>query len=188
MDIIGVLLVAAVSFGLCFLLDRGYTKLFRGRTQHRSGLSVRLSKKYAVFGIVLVILGIVGLFQAKNDVVLLVGSIIVMLLGACLIMYYMTFGVFYDADSFVLTTFGRKSVVYPFGEIQSQQLFSSRGQIIIELYLSDGRSVGLQAAMTGVYPFLDTAFAGWCRQRGIDPGNCPFHDPANSCWFPRGEG
>ena len=35
--------------------------------------------------------------------------------------------------------------------------------------------------------FLDTAFTGWCAQRGIDPAACGFHDTDNSCWFPKVE-
>jgi hypothetical protein len=50
--------------------------------------------------------------------------------------------------------------------------------------MNDGRSVQLQAGMTGVYPFLDKAFAMWCAQKGVDPASCSFHDPQSSCWFP----
>lgn len=180
-------LVAVLTFGLCFLVDKGYTKLFRGRVQHQTGLSVRLNKRYATFGILLSLLGIVGILRGAESLILLIGGGFVLLVGVCLIVYYMTFGVFYDEGSFVLTTFGKKSVTYSFRDIQSQQLFSGSGQIMIELYLKDGRSVSLQESMAGVYPFLDVAFAGWCRQRGIDPEGCDFHDPANSCWFPRVE-
>ena len=42
--IFSVLLVAAVVFGICFLADKGFTKIFRGQVQHRSGLSVRPNK------------------------------------------------------------------------------------------------------------------------------------------------
>ena len=38
--------------------------------------------------------------------------------------------------------------------------------------------------MDGVYPFLDTAFAGWCLETGRDPQSCDFHDPSQSLWFP----
>ena len=53
-----------------------------------------------------------------------------------------------------------------------------------ELYLKDGSTVSLQSTMDGVYPFLDTAFAGWCLQTGRDPESCDFHDPSKSLWFP----
>ena len=117
--------------------------------------------------------------------VLLAGGIIVLLMGAALITYYLTFGVFYDDDSFILTTFGKKSVTYRFADIRMQQLYVVQGgNIVIELHLSDGRALSLQSGMEGTYPFLDHAFTAWCRQTGRDPENCPFHDPANSLWFP----
>lgn len=186
MNIVLILFVAAATFGLCFLIDRGFTARFRGKAQHRSGLAVRLSKRYASFGLIFVILGITAIFTGLNNgIVLLVGGFVVLLLGIGLIVYYMTFGVFYDADSFILTTFGKKSVTYRFGDIRGQQLYIVQGgSVIIELHMADGNAVSLQSAMEGVYPFLDHAFAAWCRQTGRDADSCDFHDPANSLWFP----
>ena len=187
MEILGIVLMGAVTFGVCFLLDKVFTKVFRGTQQHKTGLSVRLSKRYGSGGLLLVLLGLAAVFSGlSNGAVLLVGGIFVMLLGVGLIVYYMTFGVYYDADSFVLTTFGRKSAAYAFRDIRGQQLYTvTGGGTLIELHLQDGRTVSLQSTMTGVYPFLDAAFAGWCRQTGRAPEDCSFHDPANSRWFPR---
>lgn len=188
MEYLGVVLVAAVTLGLCWLVDKGFTKLFRSQAQHHSGLAVRLNKKYGAFGLILAVLGIVAIFTgARETVVLLVGGCIVALMGAALVVYYMTFGVFYDADSFLLTTFGKKSTAYQFKDIRCQQLYQSYGSVVVELQMTDGRTVHLQAAMPGVYPFLDHAFSAWCRQTGRDPENCPHHDPENHCWFPKAE-
>ncbi len=182
MEYIGVVIVAALVFGLCFVIDKGFTKLFRSQAQHKSGLAVRLNKKYGAFGLILIALGVAALF-AGGWLMIAAGCIIIAV-GICLVVYYMTFGVFYDENGFVLTTFGKKSTFYRYGDIVSQQLYNSYGNILIELNLIDGRSVQLQAGMTGVYPFLDKAFAAWCAQKGINPENCSFHDPENSCWFP----
>ena len=183
------ILTAALIFGLCFLVDKVYTKLFRGQAQHKSGLSVRLSKRYGLFGLILTILGILAMFTGLSDgPVLLWGGAIVLLMGAGLITYYLTFGIFYDADSFILTTFGKKSVVYSFGDIKEQKLYVVQGgSVIVELHMADGRAVSLQSTMEGTYPFLDHAFAAWCRQTGRDPEDCDFHDPSNSLWFPMEE-
>ena len=62
--------------------------------------------------------------------------------------------------------------------------FYEDGMLKMELYLKDGSTVSLQSTMDGVYPFLDTAFAGWCLQTGRDPESCDFHDPSKSLWFP----
>ncbi len=185
MGFVAIVLVAAATFGLCFLADKGFQKVFRGRTQHQSGLSVRLNKKYGAFGLILAVLGISAVFMGWGEEWLLtVGGGILIVLGAFLIGYYMTFGVFYDEDSFLLTTFGKKSKVYAYGDIRHQQLYNSYGNTVIELHMADGRAVSLQAGMAGVYPFLDHAFSAWCRQTGKRPEDCAFHDPQNSCWFP----
>ena len=183
---IPVLIVVALTFGVCFLVDKGFSKVFRGKAQHQTGLSVRLNKKYGAFGLILMALGVAAIFSGINGsgTVLIAGGGLVLLVGVGLLVYYMTFGVFYDESSFVLTTFGKRSTTYRFGQIRGQLLYNASGNILIELHMEDGRTVGLQAGMTGVYPFLDTAFSGWCRQRGIDPEKCEFHNTENSLWFP----
>ena len=185
MEYIGVIVIAALVFGVCFLVDKGFTKLFRSQAQHMSGLSVRLNRKYGAFGLILFVLGLAGLFAGLGDGwILIAGGCMVAVLGIGLVVYYMTFGVFYDSDSFILTTFGKKSKTYFYREIRSQQLYNSYGHIVIELHMNDGRSVQLQAGMSGVYPFLDKAFEAWCSQKNIRREDCSFHDPENSCWFP----
>ena len=185
MEIAGVLLVAALTFGVCYLFDKGYTNLFRNKIQHYSGLAVRINKRYAVFGLILTLLGILSIIAGITEgYVLLIGGIIVLLMGLGLIGYYLTFGVFYDEDTFLLTTFGKKTGLYRFNQIKGQKLYNNGGQTLIELYLNDGRSVQLQSSMVGVYEFLDYAFEAWCAQRGKKAEDCPFHDPDNSLWFP----
>ena len=178
--------VAALTFGLCFLLDKGYTKLFRSKKQHQTGLQVRPNKRYGSFGIVVCMLGIVailaGLTQGK---VLLLGGIVVLLIGCVLVGYYMSYGIYYDDDSFIVTSFGKGSRTYRFAEIRHQKLYLIQGgSIVVELHMADGSAVSVQSAMEGAYPFLDHAFSRWCRQTRRDPEACDFHDPANHLWFP----
>ena len=189
MNMITILLVAAATFGVCWLFDKGYTNTFRNKIQHRTGLAVRLSKRYAVFGLLLTVLGIAAIFTGLGSgKALLYGGIFVLLRGVGLVVYYLTFGVFYDDDTFLLTTFGKKSVTYRFADISSQQLYVVQGgNVIVELHLADGNAVGIQSVMEGAYPFLDHAFAAWCRQTGRKAEDCPFHDPANHLWFPNVE-
>ena len=189
MSMITMLLIGTLTFGLCFLLDKGYTRIFRNRAQHRSGLAVRVNKRYASFGLVLCVLGIAGIFSGlAGNTVLLVGGIIVLLMAAGLIAYYMTFGVFYDEDSFILTTFGKKSITYRFRDIRGQQLYLIQGgSTVVELHLSDGNAVSIHSGMDGAFPFLNHAFSAWCRQTGRKPEDCGFHDPANHIWFPTEE-
>ena len=157
------LAIAALVFGICFAVDKGFTQLFRNTDQHRSGLSVRPSKRYGSFGLVLFVVGLISLLLGlPADWILIVGGIVVMLVGVGLVVYYMTFGVFYDDDTFLLTTFGKRSQVYHYSDIVHQQLYLIQGgNIVIELHLKDKRAVSLQSTMEGTYPFLDHAFAAW---------------------------
>ena len=181
-----VALVAALTFGVCFGLDKCFTKIFRSQTRHRTGFSVRMSKKYGAIGAVLLAAGI-GAMLAGKPLMLAAGALVA-LVGVGLAVYYMSFGIFYDDRGFLLTSFGRKSVNYEYRQIRAQQLYIVGGSVMIELYLQDDRTVQLNTSMEGVYPFLDKAFVGWCAQRGIAPESCAFHDPEKSCWFPLAEG
>ncbi|MBQ6851952.1 MAG: hypothetical protein IJO04_02840 [Oscillospiraceae bacterium] len=186
MEYIAVLLVAALVFGACCLIDLGFRKLFRNQQEHRSGLAVRLNKKYGSIGLILAVLGIAALFE--GGWVLVTGGCLLVALGIGLVVYYMTFGVFYDTDSFVLTTFGKRSRTYAYKDIQAQQLYNSYGSVVIELYMTDGRTAQLQTGMVGACDFLDYAAAAWQRQTGRKQEDCGFYDPQNSCWFPPVEG
>lgn len=186
MTVFLILLIAAAVFGLCFAVDKAFTKIFRSKAQHRSGLAVRASKRYGLFGVILSVLGIMAACVGIADgSVLLWGGVIVLLMGLGLAVYYLSFGVFYDGETFLLSRFGKKDITYRFDQIKGQKLYLVQGgNIIIELHMADGGSVSLQSTMDGVYPFLDTAFAAWCMQTGRDPQSCDFHDPSQSLWFP----
>lgn len=191
MEYLAVIIFAAIIFGLCFLVDKGFTKLFRSQAQHHSGQAVRLNKKYGAFGLILVALGVATLFSGlPNTWVFIAAGAVVIVVGAALVVYYMTFGIFYDGDSFVYTTFGKKSKVYQYNQIRCQQLYMVQGgNIVVELHMTDGSTVQVQLQLQGAETFLNTAFLGWVRQKNLDvrDGCCDFHDPDNSCWFPSAE-
>ena len=179
-------LIAAVIFGICYLVDKTFSKLFRSKAQHRSGMAVRASKRYGLFGVILTVLGIMAIFVGITDgPVLLWGGVIVLLMGIALAVYYLSFGIFYDGESLLLQRFGKKDVTHYYRDIVGQKLYLIQGgNIVVELHMADGSAVSVQSAFEGVYPFLDTAFAGWCLQTGRDPQSCDFHDPSQSLWFP----
>ena len=180
-----ILLVALLTFALCFAVDKGFAAIFRNKAQHKTGLSVHLPKRYALACILLPVVGAAALLAGLTEKgILLYGGILLILVGAALAVYYLSFGIYYDADTFIVSTIGKKQTLYRFRDIESQQLYRSGRNVLIELFLSDGGSVTLQSSMEGAYPFLDHAFAAWCRQKNLDPADCPFHDPANSLWFP----
>lgn len=189
MQLAVIILVAGATFGLCYLFDKSFQKFFRSKKQHHSGLAVRLNKMYSIAGVVLSFLGVCAMITgAAESKTLLYGGIFVLLLGIGLCVYHLSFGIFYDNDSFIYTTFGKKEVTYRYCDIRIQQLYViTGGSLVVELHMADGKAVSVHSTMNGAYPFLDTAFSGWCRQKGIDPENCPFHDPANHLWFPAEE-
>lgn len=189
MEFIAILLIAAAVFGLCYLIDKAFAKVFRSKAQHKSGMAVRANKRYGLFGVVFSLLGIVAILAGITDgLVLLIGGILVLIMGICLAVYYLSFGIFYDGESFLLSRFGKKSETYRYKDIREQKLYLVQGGgVVIELHMADGSAVSVQSTMDGVYPFLDTAFAAWCLQTGRDPQSCTFHDPSKSWWFPHEE-
>lgn len=186
MQFVIIILIVAAIFGICYLVDKGFTKAFRSKAQHRSGMAVRANKRYGIFGVILSALGVLAVCVGITDgAVLIAGGAVVLVMGVCLAVYYLSFGIFYDGETFLYCRFGKTDMAYQYKDILGQKLYLVQGgNIIIELHMTDGTAVSLQSAMDGVYPFLDTAFAAWCMQTGRDPQSCDFHDPRQSLWFP----
>ena len=185
MEILILLPVCALVFGVCFLVDKGFTKLFRSQAQHRSGKAVRLNKRYGSFGLILTVLGVASVLSGINGtVIMIVAGSIIIAMGLALVIYYMTFGIYYDEDSFLVTNFGKKSRSYRYEQIRGQQLYITGKNIVVELYLEENQTVFVQLQMEGSVEFLNCAFRGWCQQKWLMPEDCQFHDPDNSCWFP----
>lgn len=188
MEYVLIILTAAVVIGLCFLVDFLFKKLFRSQAQHMSGLSVRLQKRYGSFGLIMVILGILSIltsFRTENGKwIFLAGGCLIAVVGIGLVVYYLTTGIFYDDDSFIYTTMGKKKKVYEYRNIQAQQLYNNSGHLLIELHMDDGTSVQVQATMPGAVDFMDHAFAGWLRQTGKTEEDCDYYDRSHSVWFP----
>ena len=184
-----ILLVVVATFGLCYFFDRGFQKFFRSKSQHRSGLSVRLNKMYSIASVLLSVLGALAILTgAAENRTLLYGGVFILIFGIGLCIYHLSFGIFYDGDAFVYTTFGKKEMTYRYSDIRTQKLYMiTGGSIVVELHMAGGKAVSVHTTMNGAYPFLDTAFNSWCVQKGIDPESCDFHDPANHLWFPAEE-
>ena len=132
MDFIPILVVAAVMFGLCYLFDKGFTKLFRSKAQHISGRSIRANKHYGGAGTVLAVIGLGAVFTGLDgEWVLLVGGSVLVLMGLALVLYYLSFGIYYDDDSFLRSSFGKKSLTYRYAQIKAQQLYVVQGGNIV---------------------------------------------------------
>ena len=185
MQYIVVIILAAVVFGICFLVDKGFQKLFRSQAQHMSGTAVRLSKRYGSIGLIIAVIGLAAIFTGlSSGLALIIGGALMTLMGIGLVVYYMSYAVFYDEESFIFTTFGKPAKTYAYRDICQQQLYNNQGHLLIELHMADGNSVQIQSTMNGCYAFMDQAFRSWLSQTGRKQEDCPFYDPDNSCWFP----
>ena len=180
------ILIIAVVFLLCFLVDKGFTKVFRGKVQHQSGKSVRLSKRYGSIGVIMFAVGVAAAFMGMNyaEWALMGGGCILVLGGIALVTYYLSFGIYYDEDSLIFSRFGKASVTYYFKNIRCQQLYLASGNVVVELHMQDGSHFQVHTGMTGMYEFMDHAFCAWLQQTGRRQEDCTWYDPDNSCWFP----
>lgn len=181
------LILIAATFGILFAIDKGLTKLFRSRQEHRSGTAVRLKKHYGLLSLALMILGALGIVTWFSDrtLALLVGGILVLPGGAVLGIYYLTHGIFYDDEGFLYTTFGNRSAEYRYADIKAQKLYEIQGgTLLVELHMADGKTVSVQCSMEGAYDFLDKASHARMRQLGLNSHECPWFDETKGQWFP----
>ena len=181
------LLIVAATFGVMFLLDKGLTKLFRSRQQHRSGTAVRLKKHYGILSLALMVLGALGIvtyFTDKN-LILLIGGILVLPGGIVLGLYYLTHGIFYDDEGFLYTSFGNRSDEYRYADIRAQKLYEIQGgTLLVELHMENGKAVSVQTTMEGAPAFLDKAAHARMRQLGLNSHECSWFDESQAQWFP----
>lgn len=186
-EYIAIAIVAAAVFGVCWLVDWLFKRIFRSQSQHRSGMAVRLQKRYGTVGLLLAVFGVsVTLVGIPKNWLFITAGILFVVVGIGLLVYYLSYGIFYDEESFILTTFGKKSTTYRYQQIQGQQLYvTTGGGIVVEIYMEGGRTFQIQSSMTGGFDFLDKAFSAWLRQTGRKQEDCDFYDPENSCWFPK---
>ena len=183
----GYLIVAAATFAAMYGLDKLFTKLFRSQAQHHSGTAVRLKKGYGIAAVLLCVLGVLSLMQyiLERDLLMLICTPVLLAMGCGLGAYYLSHGIFYDDDTFLFTTLGKKGVTYRYADITGQKLYGLQGgSYLVELYMADKTTVSIQTSMPGAYDFLDKACHARFRQLGVNSFECDWFDEGQSCWFP----
>ena len=183
----GYLLVIAATFGAMFLIDKGLTRLFRSRDQHHSGTAVRLKKHFGILSLALMGLGLLGIatYFTDRSLALLVGSLLILPGGAVLGIYYLTHGIFYDDEGFLYTTFGNRSAEYRYADIAAQKLYEIQGgSLLVELHMTDGKTVSVQGTMEGAPSFLSKAAHARMRQLNLNSHECDWFDETEGRWFP----
>lgn len=185
MQYVYLILFAAVVFGLCFLVDKGFSKFHQNRRPQHTGSSVRYSKRVMAFGIILFVIGIAAILNAAElGFVFYIAGALVCLVGVFLMVLYASYSVYYDEDTFTVASLGKKRITYSYGDILTQTLYNNAGSILIELHMADGSAVHIQAGMENAYPFMDKAFSSWLLATGRNREDCPFHEPEKCRWFP----
>lgn len=188
MQIVAFLIFIGLIFGLCFLVDKLFTRLFRNRKEHRSGLAVHYNKRTALFGLLLAVLGIFSTITGvEKSRFLLIGGIVVLIGGILLLAYYLSFGIYYDDKTILVSGFLKKNRSFAYGDIVHQTVLIAGGSLMAEVYFENGSAITVQAHMDGGIAFLDYAFARWCEVKGLNPKECAFHDPSKFRWFPAEE-
>ena len=105
--------------------------------------------------------------------------------GALLGIYYLTHGIFYDDESFLYVRFGNNGREYRYADIVGQKLYEIQGgTLLVELHMTDGKTVSVQGSMEGAPGFLDKAAHARMRQLGLNSHECQWFDEAEGRWFP----
>lgn len=175
-----VLFLAAV-FGLCFLADRGIGKV-QAWAQRRP--VVRLPLHYPVLSLLLLLAAPVSAWYGLTHAAPLffVGAVLLAGISLYAAWTYRRTGIDYTGDHFTFRS-GRQKKTFQFRQIQGQRVAISRGKSCLVLCTEEGNVV-LYSNMQGFTAFLEVAYAGWCRQRGLDPQAQDWHDPQDHRWFP----
>lgn len=170
----------AVIFGVCWSVDMLCKRLW----PKHPGKTVRLPKRTAVFGILLLVLGIAVVFLAweTDSVYFRFGSFLVPAIGLLLAVQYLSFSISYDAEGFVYRSLGKKPMKSAYADILGQKSVIARSGVNSVLYTKNGE-VPIYSAQEGVQDFLKTAFAAWCQATGTDP-EAVENNPRYLTYFP----
>ena len=184
MNLLGIVIVCAVVFLLCWLVDTACKKLFPKQELEKGRDVVRPSRKNAVFGVILTFAAVaVTVFRltAEPDVLLIVGCAVAFLLGVLLLVNFFSFALYYDKERFLLVHRGKKQT-FTYDQIRGQQTLMTRGGYQSVLFVGDTQ-IELDSSMQNVNVFLGKAFYRWCEAKGIDPESVE-NNPRMMRWFP----
>lgn len=179
------LILCAFVFLICFLVDLLLKKLFPKDDIEKGKQVVRLPRRGAIFGVILVFAALVVFVRflpEKWDTLLFLGGVVALLLGVILLVNYCSFSIYYDDESFVYRNLRHKKTRYHFSQIRGQRSLLTRSGVNTELFVAD-ESLQLYSAMQGLDGFLNKAFFKWCSVRGIDPDSVE-NNPRMLTYFP----
>lgn len=184
MNLLGIAIVCALVFLICFAVDRLIQKLFPKTELEKGKNVVRPARRSAVFGIILTFASVaLAVFRLgkSTDTLLLIGCAVAFVLGVILLVTYFSFAIYYDQEKFLYCSHGKKQE-FRYAQIRGQRTLMTRGGYNSILFVGDAE-INLYSSMQNVNVFLGKAFYRWCEQKGIDPGNVE-NNPRMMAWFP----
>ena len=180
-----VLIVCAVVFLVCFLIDSLLKLLFPKSRLEKSKQVVRPPRRSAVIGVILTFAGIAMLVRnlaETPDALFIIGSIVAVIFGVILLCTYFSFVIYYDDEGFLYKTWGHGKQEFRYSQIRGQRSLLTRGGVNTILFVGE-EEINLYSAMQNLNAFLSKAFFKWCAAKGIDPDSVE-NNPRMATYFP----
>ena len=156
-----VLIVCAVVFLVCFLIDSLLKLLFPKSRLEKSKQVVR---------------------PPRSDVLFIIGSIVAVIFGVILLCTYFSFVIYYDDEGFLYKAWGHGKQEFRYSQIRGQRSLLTRGGVNTILFVGK-EEINLYSAMQNLNAFLSKAFFKWCAAKGIDPDSVE-NNPRMATYFP----
>ena len=135
-----VLIVCAVVFLVCFLIDSLLKLLFPKSRLEKSKQVVRPPRRSAVIGVILTFAGaamLVKLLPEKGDLLFILGSIVAVIFGVILLCTYFSFVIYYDDEGFLYKAWGHGKQEFRYSQIRGQRSLLTRGGVNTILFVGD---------------------------------------------------
>jgi hypothetical protein len=178
-------ILCGLIFLVCWLIDTLVKRLAPKSELEKSKQVVRLPRRSAIFGVLLLFFPlVVVLFFLQKDSSLLIpiGCAVSAVFGVVLLVSYFSFAIWYDDETFLYKSFRHKKTLYHYSQIKGQRSLLTRGGVNSILFVGDDE-INVYSAMDGLSAFLSKAFYKWCQQKGIDPASVE-NNPSMLTWFP----
>lgn len=180
-----VLILCAVVFLCCFLIDLLLRVIFPKSDREKSKKTVRPPRRSAVIGIILTFAGtamLVKLLPEPTDVLFLIGSIVAVIFGVILLCTYFSVVIYYDEEGFLYKAWGHGKKEFRYSQIRGQRSLLTRGGVNTILFVGD-EEINLYSAMQNLNAFLNKAFFKWCEAKNLDPDSIE-NNPRMATYFP----
>ena len=173
-----VLIVCAVVFLICFLIDTLFKVIFPKSKLEKSKQVVRPPRILTFAGVAVLIKNLAG----TPDTLFLIGSIVAIIFGVILLCTYFSVVIYFDDEGFLYKAWGHGKKEFRYSQIRGQRSLLTRGGVNTILFVGD-EEINLYSAMQNLNAFLSKAFFKWCAVKGIDPDTIE-NNPRMATYFP----